>query len=443
MFAPPAALGKTCLKKSNVNKAYSTLSAKTGRVLPCIEESNFGGISVKKIVDGVYYTGVLNPGMRVFDVIMRTEYGTSYNSYIVRGREKTALIEAAHLSFFEYFADNLQEILGDNAPDYLVLNHCEPDHTGCIAKLLERYPNLTIVVSQAGSIYIKQIVNRPDMKIQVAKDGDTIDLGGKTLEFRSAPFLHWPDSMFTWLAEDQILFSCDFLGCHFCEPQIFDTRIAYEDKYWDAVKYYYDCIFGPFNPYVRKGLEKIRGLDIAYCCNSHGPILTKEGKLADVIACYDQWSQPEESAKKVIPIFYVTAYGNTRLIAEAAAEGIRDMLPDAEVGLYNIIEHDLTHLTGLMNESDAFLVGSPTINRDAVAPVWQLLAGMEAVNIQKRPVAVFGSYGWSGEAIPHLIERLSSVKANVFTEYLKVNFVPTTEDLEAAKAFGKAFAQSI
>jgi len=396
-----------------------------------------------QITEDVYYTGVLNPNMRVFDVIMRTEYGTSYNSYIVRGSEKTACIEAAHLTFFHSYLDNLKEILQGKSLDYLVLNHCEPDHTGCVAKLLEVYPDLTVVVSQAGSIYIRQIANNPELNIRVVKDGEILELGGKTLEFRSAPFLHWPDSMFTWLPQDGILFSCDFLGTHYCEPQIFDHRIAYEEKYWEAVKYYFDCIFGPFLPYVRKGLDKIEDLDIAFCCNSHGPVLTREGLLPEVIRRYSRWCRPEVRENKLIPIFYVTAYGNTELLARAAARGIQSVLPGAQVDLYNIIDHDLGQLTAIMNECDAFLVGSPTINRDAVAPVWQLLGGIEAVNIQKRPVAVFGSYGWSGEAVPHLVERLSSVKAAVFPEQFKVNFVLAEADITAAAAFGESFAKSL
>jgi len=396
-----------------------------------------------QITEDVYYTGVLNPNMRVFDVIMRTEYGTSYNSYIVRGSEKTACIEAAHLTFFHSYLDNLKEILQGKPLDYLVLNHCEPDHTGCVAKLLEVYPGLTVVVSQAGSIYIRQIANNPELNVRIVKDGDILELGGKTLEFRSAPFLHWPDSMFTWLPQDGILFSCDFLGTHYCEPQIFDYRIAYEEKYWEAVKYYFDCIFGPFLPYVRKGLDKIEDLDIAFCCNSHGPVLTREGLLPEVIRRYSRWCRPEVRENKLIPIFYVTAYGNTELLARAAARGIQSVLPGAQVDLYNIIDHDLGQLTAIMNECDAFLVGSPTINRDAVAPVWQLLSGIEAVNIQKRPVAVFGSYGWSGEAVPHLVERLSSVKAAVFPEQFKVNFVPAEADITAAAAFGESFAKSL
>lgn len=379
---------------------------------------------MKYITDTVLYTGVFNPNLRVFDIIMRTEYGTSYNSYVVKGSEKVAMIEAAHLSFFDHYLDNVVEALDGRSVDYLVLNHCEPDHTGCIAKLLQKYPGLTIVVSQAGSIYIKNIANCDNLKLQIVKDGDSLSLGDKTLEFINAPFLHWPDSMFTWVPEEKILFPCDFMGAHFCEPAVLDTRIVYDDKYWDAVKYYYNCIFGPFPSYVQKGLEKIKDLDIQYVCNSHGPVLTKGGMLEQVKAKYMEWSTPVQRPNKLIPVFYVTAYGNTEQLAKAAVDGIKSVLPDAQVDMYNIIDHDIAMLASLMNESDAFLIGSPTINRDAVAPVWQLLSCIEAVNIVKRPVGLFGSFGWSGEALPHIAERLNSVKAKVFEQQVKANFVP-------------------
>lgn len=396
-----------------------------------------------RITDSVTYTGVLNPSMRVFDVIMKTEFGTSYNSYIVKGSEKTAAIEAAHASFFDYYLDNVKNTFGDRPIDYIVLNHCEPDHSGCVARLLKEYPDITVVVSQAGSIYIKSITNNPDLKVMVVRDGDSIDLGGKTLQFINAPFLHWPDSMFTWLPEEKVLFSCDFLGTHFCEPRILDYKTVHDDKYYDALKNYYDAIFAPFSPYVVKGLDKIKDLDIEFACNSHGPILTKGGKLDEVISLYRKWSVPKKRDVLRIPIFYVSAYGNTRKLAKAIAQGIKNALPNADVPLYDIIEHDLARQAELMNESDAFLVGSPTINRDAVAPVWQLLGLLEAVNIQKRPVGVFGSFGWSGEATPHIVERLKSVKASVFEEPLKITFVPTEDDLKKAAAYGEEFGNSL
>ncbi|MDR3084686.1 MAG: FprA family A-type flavoprotein [Christensenellaceae bacterium] len=398
---------------------------------------------MKKIKPSINFAGILNPGMRVFDVIMRTEYGTSYNSYVVKGAEKTAIIEASHRSFSRLYGEGLEEALEGRTPDYLILNHVEPDHSGSVACLLERYPNLQVLASQAAAIYLKNIVNREDFKPSIVRDGDSLDLGGKTLQFISAPFLHWPDSIFSYLPEEKTVFSCDFLGAHYCEPGVLDREILYAPEYFAALKYYYDCIFGPFAPYVRAGLQKLKALDFDTVCTSHGPVLTKDGALGRVLELYESWSAEKQAGPARIPIFYCSAYGNTKSLAQAVREGVLGAIPDAEVPLYNIIEHDLNALAEEMNGSDAFLIGSPTINREAVPPAWQLLSLADAINIQKRPVALFGSFGWSGEAVPHLSERLQSLKCAVFEQQLKVCFVPTQGDLAAARAFGEAFAKGI
>ena len=400
-------------------------------------------MGVLKITDSITSVGVLNPNMRVFDIVMRTEYGTSYNSYFVKGSEKTALIETAHPRFFEYLKNNIHNVAELAKIDYLVMNHNEPDHSGSVDKLLEINPNLTILISQAGSIYLKNIANRTDMNIQVVKDGDEISLGDKTLRFINAPFLHWPDSMFTWCPEEKALFSCDFLGAHYCEPQMIDTKVPYPKLYEQAFWEYYAAIFGPFKPYVLKGLDKIKDLDIVYCCVSHGPVLTKEGVLSQAMEKYRAWSTPVQKEHKSVPVFYCSAYGNTGMLAQAIAEGVREELPGAQVETYDIIEHDLGTLGALLNESDGFLIGSPTINKDAVPPVWNLLSHVDAVNIQKRPVALFGSYGWSGEAVKNLSNRLKDLKVNLFEKEFRVVFVPTKQDLADAKEFGREFAKGI
>jgi len=399
-------------------------------------------MNLNKIKDDVYSVSILNPGLRVFDIIMSTEYGTSYNSYIVKGSEKIALIETAHLDFWEYYKNNIEEVTPLVDIDYLIMNHNEPDHSGSIVKLLELCPKLKIVTSQAGSIYLKNLTNCDNLDIIVAKNGDKIDLGNKTLTFISAPFLHWPDSMFTYLEEDKVLFSCDFLGTHFCEPQVFDTRIHYIEEYREALLNYYTAIFSPFKPYVIKGLEKIKDLEIDYAATSHGPILSKDGLLNEVIEKYTKWSQPDIHEEKRIPVFYCSAYGYTESLAQSIAKGIQEVLPTAEVEQFDLIKHDMGLLAQKLGESDAFLLGSPTINKDTVAVMWNLLAHIDAINIQKKPVALFGSYGWSGEATKLLRLRLEGLKANVFEEDFRVVFKPTDADLEKAKEYGKSFAES-
>ena len=400
-----------------------------------------------KITESTYSVGVLNPNMRIFDVVMRTEYGTSYNAYVVKGREKTALIETSHHMFSSAFEDNIRSVCpgGMADIDYVILNHNEPDHSGALAGLVSLKPDITVVVSQAGAIYIDQITNCSSLNKKVVKDGDTLDLGGLTLRFISAPFLHWPDTMFTWLEEEQVLFSCDFLGAHFCEPLCLDTRMVYVDQYKDALKYYFDCIMGPFKPFVQKGLEKIKDLDIRYACTSHGPVLSKEGMLPYALEMYRQWSEPVQREKKLVPVFYCSAYGNTGDAAREIVNGMQEAFADlgiaADTPLYDINEYPMQSLQAILNQADGFLIGSPTINRNAVPPVWILLSHIDAVNCAKKPVATFGSYGWSGEALGQLNAQLKGLKCNVISEGLRFQFVPGKKDLEQARGFGMSFVK--
>lgn len=396
-----------------------------------------------KISDSIFYVGILNPNVRIADVIVKTNNGTSYNSYIIKGTDKTALIETAHEDFFENYLKNIEEVISIDKIDYIVMNHNEPDHSGSISKLVELNPNLTIVTSPAGAIYLKNITNKPDLKIKIVKDGDSLSLGNKTLKFISAPFLHWPDSMFTWLVEENILFSCDFLGCHYCEPYIVDTNITDKEAYLASLQIYYNSIFSPFKKYVLNGLSKINDLELSFVCPSHGPILTKDGILFEIIEKYKTWSNWQKSSSPKIPIFYCSAYGNTELIAKSISEGIKNQIPNVIVPLYNIVKHNTADLTNELNSSDAFLIGSPTINKNSVAPIWNLLSTIDVINNAKKPTATFGSFGWSGEATEQVSNYMSSMKLSVFEEKFKVCFVPTKQDIKNAISFGEKFAQSL
>lgn len=402
-------------------------------------------MAINKIIEDVYSVGVLNPNLRVFDIVMETQYGTSYNSYIVKGSTHTALVETTHLTFFDVYLENLREVIEIEKIDYLIMNHNEPDHSGAIHELLKLAPDLKIVVSQAGAVYLKNIVNENKINFHIVKDGDTIDLGGKTLSFINAPFLHWPDSMFTYMPEDNLLFTCDFFGSHYCETRVVDKYMVkkFKPAYEDALKNYYDAIFGPFKPFVLKGIEKIKNLEIEYVCPSHGPVLTKGCLLESVMEKYIKWSTPISRKNKVVPLFYCSAYGNTEILANAIAAGIKMTIPTAAVNCYDLNDYSIGDMATLLNSSDAFLLGSPTINKDAVPPIWQLLCHIDAINIVKRPTAIFGSYGWSGESFKNLRGRLEGVKANVYEEDFKVLLVPTKEDLVSATEYGKKFAEQI
>ena len=396
-----------------------------------------------KITDNIFNVGILNPNVRVADIVVKTDNGTSYNSYIVTGSDKTALIETAHKDYFENYLKNIQEIISISQIDYIIMNHNEPDHSGSISKLIELNPNLTIVTSPAGAIYLKNITNKTDLNIKIVKDGDSLSLGNKTLKFISAPFLHWPDSMFTWLIEEKVLFSCDFLGCHYCEPYILDTNITDKDAYLSSLQIYYSAIFSPFKKYVLNGLSKINDLEISFVCPSHGPVLTKDGILFEIIKKYKDWSNDNKNSTPTIPIFYCSAYGNTERIAKAISEGIKNQLPNINVPLYNVIKHNISDLANELNLSDAFLIGSPTINKNSVSPIWNLLSTIDVINNTKKSVATFGSFGWSGEATEQISNYMSSMKVSVFEEKFKVCFIPTEQDIKNAISFGEKFAKSL
>jgi len=389
-----------------------------------------------QLAKNVFSVGVVNPNLRVFDIIMPTEFGTSYNAYMVKG-EKVALIEASHSSFCEDFLENISEIAPLASIDYIVLNHTEPDHSGSVAKILALNPNITIVATAAGLKNLKAITGLSFNSI-LAKDNETLDLGGKTLKFIIAPNLHWPDSMFTYLAEDSMLFPCDFLGAHFCELRVFADKSQYKAAYESAFANYYNAIFSPFKPFVLAGLDKLKGLEIKMVCPSHGPVLI-EG-IAQAMALYRQWSTAHVQEKNVA-IFYVSAYGYTKAMAEHLTKSLikKGILAES----YDIINYDLGFLKEKLEQASAVCFGSPTINRDALKPVWDLLSVTDAINNKGKPCAVFGSYGWSGEAFQLLQERLLGLKLKPIAEPIKANFTPKEEQFMLLEQLAELIKQEI
>lgn len=393
------------------------------------------------VAPGVYSVGALNPGLRVFDIVMRTEYGTSYNAYLIDD-EKKALIETCHASFFDAFVEDVSAVCDPEEIDYIVLNHTEPDHSGALRDLLSLCPDATVLATSVALNYLKNIVNEP-FKSRPVKDGEVLDLGGVTLTFAPSPLLHWPDSMFTYCAEEKVLFSCDVFGSHYSSKSMSDKETADVEGYREAFKGYYDAIFGPFKPFVVAGMAKIAKFPFETVCPSHGPVLTKDGQLPYVLDSYRAWSKTVKNAVKTVPVFYCSAYGCTAKLAEAIASGVKEVIPDADCATYNLIENDMADMRAKINSCDACAIGSPTLNSDAVPPIWDLLAGVDAINSRKKPVAVFGSYGWSGEAVPNVIARVNGLRMAVVGEGLKVCFVPTEADLEAAKEYGRQLAAAV
>lgn len=398
-------------------------------------------LEVKK---DIYWVGSLDPELRIFDIIMYTPYGSTYNSYVVKGSEKTALFETVKEQTFDQYLERLKSLdvkLDEIA--YIIIEHTEPDHAGSVARLLDYCKNAKIVGSAPAIRFLKQIANRPFEFITV-KHNDTLSLGNKTLRFIEAPFLHWPDSIYTYVEEDQVLMTCDSFGSHYCfEPMFVDLIPENKQKeYMDSLKYYYDCIMGPFKPYVIKALDKIKDLEIDTICTGHGPIL--RGNIDFYKDIYRKWSTEtapnDGKARVVIP--YVSAYGFTEELAHKIAEGIKSKIDDAIIDLYNVIYHKQEEILDKIYWADAVLFGSPTINGDALKPILDILTVMNPLVHGGKIAAAFGSFGWSGEAVPNMEARLKALRMKLIPG-LRINFKPNEEELLKAYNFGETVAEKI
>lgn len=391
-----------------------------------------------QLKDGIFWTGVLDRDLKVFDIIMETEFGSTYNSYVVKGKEKTALIETAKVDFFDTYLEKIKEVTEIEKIDYLVVNHTEPDHAGSVAKLLELNPNLTVYGSNGAINFLKEIVNR-SFPSHPVKDNETLDLGGKTLQFIMAPQLHWPDSMYTYVPEDEVLFTCDSFGAHYCHDGVLRSTVTAEADYERALKYYFDCIIGPFRPFMLKALDKIQSLNLSMICPGHGPVL--DCHLDEIQQTYRNWcTEKNPNCEKTVVIAYVSSYGYTKQMACAIAEGVQS--GGAAAKLYDLSEDDTATLPEALRWADGILLGSPTILSDALKPVYDVTTMMFPVTHGGKKAGAFGSYGWSGEAVPNLTVRLQQLKMKT-VEGLRVKFQPSEEEKEQCKAFGKSFAESL
>jgi len=394
-----------------------------------------------KIIDitrDVKWIGVLDYDIRTFDIVMNTDYGTTYNSYFINA-EKKAIVEVAKEKFSEIYIGKLKSVTNPEEIRYIILDHTEPDHSGSLRLLLNLAPSATVVGSGNAIRYLEDIVNVP-FKSLVVKDGDTLDLGNKTLKFISAPNLHWPDSIYTLLVEDKILFTCDSFGAHYCSSDIYSD---FSGKYAEAFKYYFDIILKPFSRFMINAVKRIRPLDINFICPGHGPIhrenLMKAIDLSEEYARqYMQCSTDREH--KNILIAYVSAYGYTKKAAEHIAEGIIET-DGITVDITDIESIALDALESKIVMADGLLVGSPTINQNTLLPVYKLFALINPLRDKGKMGGAFGSYGWSGESPKIILENLRLLKLKIFEETAAFKFSPGGSKEELLKDFGRKYAQ--
>lgn len=393
---------------------------------------------VLDITKDVKWIGILDYDIRQFDIIMTTDFGSTYNSYFINADKKT-IVDSAKEKFRDDYLQKVHQVVDPKEIEYIIVNHTEPDHSGCIRYLLELAPNATVVGSNNAIKYLHNMIG-PSFKSLSVKEGDSLDLGNKTLKFISAPNLHWPDSIYTYLEEDNLLFTCDSFGSHFCHEDMFDDKVGNFDE---AFKYYFDVILKPYSKFLLKAIEKIGPLKINAICTGHGPILRKNWKkYVDLSKEYaEKYVNSTEAKHNRILIAYVSAHGYTKEMASFIAQGIKEN-SDLYVELLDIEYAEIGSIESRIILSDALLIGSPTLNQNILLPTYKIFAVINPIRDKKKLASSFGSYGWSGEGVSIINGILKSLKLDTI-DGLSMKFKPIDSDVETLKEFGKSFANTL
>jgi len=390
-----------------------------------------------KVTSDVSWAGVLDRDIVTFDIVMETKYGTTYNSYFINAEKKT-LIDTVKATFWETYHEKLLKLTDPSEIEYIICTHTEPDHSGSLKHLLKLAPQATVIGSGQAINYLTEMVGS-GFKWQKVKDGDVIDLGNKKIRIIGAPNLHWPDSIYAYLEEDRLLFTCDSFGAHFADENMFDDLAK---PYENAFKYYFDVILKPYSKFLLKAIDKISNLDIQAVCPGHGPILRST------------WKEKVESSKQMaleymdntkkqnrVLLAYISAYGYTREMAVKIAEGLNTS-KNLDVDMVDIENMLLGDLEEKMVRSDAIIIGSPTINQNTLLPVYKLFSVINPIRDKGKPAAVFGSYGWSGEAVKMIEDHLANLKLDVQNS-LASKFYPGGEKADDLVHFGKVFGENL
>jgi NADH oxidase (H2O-forming) len=392
-----------------------------------------------ELVPGVHWVGAFDPGLRSFDIILKTANGTSYNAYAVRGSDGVAVIDTVKEEFAGEFFRRLESVARYDEIRAIVLNHLEPDHTGALPELLRRAPQATLYISTRAQAMLKGLLGGETLTYTAVTTGDRLSLGDRSLSFLQTPYLHWPDTQCTYLNEARVLFSGDVFGCHFCDTRLFDDVVG---DFRFSFDYYYAHIMRPFGSYVREALALIEPLALDAIAPAHGPILHMAPRR--YVERYRMLSAASRygGQEPTLLVFYISAYGNTRRMAQAVAAGA-ETAGGVRVSLYDLEGGEVAPFVDLIEGADGIVLGSPTINGDAVKPVWELLSSLALVSVRGKLGAAFGSFGWSGEAVGMIEDRLRGLKLRVPVKGVRAKLVPTADELDDCRNLGQALAQHL
>ena len=367
-----------------------------------------------------------------------TRKGSSYNAYLIRDK-KNVLIDTVWLPYDREFVTKLEREIPLEQIDYIVLQHGEVDHSGALLELMERIPNVPIYCTTNGVKSIQGQYHK-NWNFVPVKTGDTLNIGESTLTFIEAPMLHWPDTMFTYMDKEKVLFSNDGFGQHYASEFLYADEVEQSELFEQAITYYAN-ILAPFSMLVKNKVNEIlsMNLEIEMICPSHGVIWREKEDISKIIHKYLEWA--DNYQENQITIIYDTMWNNTRKMAEAIANGITKKNDKVVVKLMNTAKEDKTEVLTEVFKSKMILVGSPTVNNGYLHSIAGILEMIKGMKLKEKKASAFGSYGWSGEATKLILEELKKAGFEVNNEGLKIMWTPDEEGIQKCIEFGENMAK--
>jgi len=367
-----------------------------------------------------------------------THRGSTYNSYLVRD-EKTVLIDTVWKPFAAEFVENLAREIDLAKIDYVIANHAESDHSGGLPELMRRIPDTPIYCTANAVKSLKGLYHQ-DWNFRTVKTGDRLNIGSKELIFIEAPMLHWPDSMFCYLTGDNILFSTDAFGQHYASELMFNDLVDQSELFQECIKYYAN-ILTPFSALVERKIKEVVGfgLPVDMICPSHG-VIWRDNPL-QIVTRYAEWAA--NYRENQVTILYDSMWDGTRRMAEAIAMGIHESDKDVTIKLFNVARSDKNDIITEVFKSKAVLVGSPTINRGILSAIAGILEEMRGLGFKDKKAAAFGAYGWSGESVAMITERLREGGFQIVNDGLRKFWDPDRQSIAECVAFGADFGQQV
>jgi flavorubredoxin len=383
----------------------------------------------REIKPAVYAVGAIDWFRRLFDELIPLPDGTSYNSYLIKGSEKVALIDTVDPTKEYELMDNLKKLNIDNI-DYVVANHAEQDHSGSLPNILEFYPKAKVLTNPKCKDMLMDLLLIPEDKFITINDRETVSLGNKTLEFILAPWVHWPETMFTYLKEDKILFTCDFLGSHLATSDLF---VVDEAKVYESAKRYYAEIMMPFRTSIKKHLEVLKGMEIEMTAPSHGPVYPRP---EFILNAYREWISDEAKNEVIIP--FISMHGSTRKMIDHFVNALIGR--NITVKLFNLTKTDIGELAIALVDAATIVIASPTV---LVGPHPHVVYATYLVNALRPKLkfaSVIGSYEWGSRMLEQIKGMLTNLKVEIL-EPVIVKGYPKEEDLKSVERLADEILQ--